>query len=373
MITDEQFMRLALQEARKGTGRTSPNPCVGAVIVKDGKVVSKGYHRKAGTPHAEINALQSADVSIDGATIYVTLEPCNHTGRTPPCSHAIVNSNIKRVVIGMEDPNPLVDGSGITYLQDNGVEVTTGVLRPECRAINRPFIKFITSGRPLVVMKAGVSLDGRINYQVGKSGWITGEQSSIYTHQLRDTYDAIMVGVGTILVDDPSLTTRRRDDKEGRDPVRIILDTQLRTPLSAKILSMHSKAPTWIFCDTKVSPEKVLSYSSCNVKVFPVGVDHDGSVNLEEVISVLGQEMITSILVEGGGIVHGSLLKKQLYDYAHLFYAPLFAGDQGVSVLCGPSIHSRKEAIHLERVRYSRLGDDLLVEGSFHYPGVASK
>ena len=205
---DIYFMRLALDEAKKGLGRTAPNPCVGAVIVKGDKVISRGYHKKAGAPHAEINALRKAGNKIKGATIYVTLEPCNHTGRTPPCSQAVAAAGIKRVVVGMKDPNPLVNGSGNTYLREHGLEVQSGVLEKECIEIDRPFIKHISTGMPFVVMKTGMSLDGKLTYQAGEPGQMTGEKSHRQLHSLRNTVDAILVGSGTVTADNPSLTTR---------------------------------------------------------------------------------------------------------------------------------------------------------------------
>ncbi len=367
MIPDHHYMRIALQEACKGVGRTSPNPCVGAVIVKEGRIISRGYHKKAGTPHAEVHAIQRAGDDAHDATIYVTLEPCNHTGRTPPCSHAIVESGIKRVVIGMEDPNPLVDGRGVDYLRQNGVDVIIGILSEECKKINRPFIKFITTSRPWIIMKAGVSLDGRINYQVGKSGWLTGSESLGYTHSLRGICDAIMVGIGTVLIDDPSLTTRRSDGCEGRDPIRIILDTDLRISTSAKILHLDSSAPTWIFCGPDASRIKMQELAAMDVKVFPVKVNRKGSLDLEEVVTVLGNEKITSVLVEGGAKVHGSMLKRQLVDHVNLFYAPIFAGNQGIPLVQGVSAKGRSDAITLKEVHYRRLGDDLLIEGDVVY------
>ncbi len=367
MIKDQYYMRMALQEARKGIGRTAPNPCVGAIIVKDNRIIAKGYHKKAGTPHAEVNALRKAGGEACDATIYVTLEPCNHTGRTPPCSHAILASGITRVVVGMEDPNPLVDGSGNSFLRKNGVEVVSGVLSEECRKINRPFIKFITTSRPWVVMKAGVSLDGRINYQKGQSGWITGAESHGRTHLSRDTYDAIMVGIGTVLIDDPSLTTRRSDGAAGRDAVRIILDTHLRLPTSTRMLHQESTAPTWVFCGPEFDGKKAQVLSSLGVRIFPVNVDFSGSLDLEEIMTVLGKEMISSVLVEGGAMVHGAMLNKKLVDHVTLFTAPLFAGDQGIPIIQGVSVEDRDGAIRLKDVHYRRLGDDLMIEGDVAY------
>jgi diaminohydroxyphosphoribosylaminopyrimidine deaminase / 5-amino-6-(5-phosphoribosylamino)uracil reductase len=359
-------MRMALKEALKGLGRTSPNPCVGAVVVKDDRVIAKGYHKKAGTPHAEINALRDAGKEAVGATLYVTLEPCNHTGRTPPCSHALVVAGIKRVVAGMEDPNPLVHGSGLDYLVNRKIEVLSGVLAEECREINRPFLKYITTSLPWVVMKAGISLDGRITYKKGTSGWITGPQSLRKVHRLRDISDAIMVGVGTICIDDPSLTTRLAHRK-GKDPVRVVLDTGLRIPPSAKILHLHSNASTWIFCGPEADSKKKEDLAAIGAIVRSVDLDDTGRVDAGQVLAVLGREGIISILVEGGSKVHGSMLRNRLVDHVNLFYAPLFAGDNGTPVVQGLSASERIEAIHLEKIRYQRFGDDMMVEGDVSY------
>ena len=359
-------MRLALKEARRALGRTSPNPCVGAVIVKDDRVIAKGYHEKAGRPHAEVNALRNAGAEADGATVYVTLEPCNHTGRTPPCSQALVMAGVKRVVVGMEDPNPLVHGSGLAYLQGQRIEVLSGVLSEECREINRPFLKHITTSTPWVIMKAGISLDGRITYKKGTGGWITGLESLKKTHQLRDVSDAIMVGIGTIAIDDPSLTTRLAGRK-GKDPVRIILDSNLRIPVSAKVLQLQSKASTWVFCGPEADLKKRDELVAIGATVRSVGRDSMGVLNLREVLAALGNEGITSVLVEGGARIHGSMLRNRLVDHVNLFYAPLFAGDNGISVVRGLSAEEKSGAIHLEKIRYKRFGDDLMVEGDVSY------
>ncbi|CAG0909590.1 unnamed protein product, partial [Cyprideis torosa] len=224
---DETLMLLALEEARKGAGRTSPNPCVGAVIVKDKKVIAKGFHEKAGQAHAEINALRLAGEYAHGATVYVTLEPCSHTGKTPPCCEALVRSGVSRVVYGMRDPNPLVSGKGIAYLEKHGVKVLGPVLEQQCMKLNESFITYITTGKPLVVLKAAISLDGRISYAPKKPGRITGDESRAYVHEMRNRYDAIMVGTTTVESDNPSLTTRLAKGG-GKDPHRIILDAGLR-------------------------------------------------------------------------------------------------------------------------------------------------
>jgi diaminohydroxyphosphoribosylaminopyrimidine deaminase/5-amino-6-(5-phosphoribosylamino)uracil reductase len=365
---DQYFMRLALREAKKGIGRTSPNPCVGAVIVKDGEVIAKGYHKKAGTPHAEINALRKAGNRAVGAEMYVTLEPCNHYGKTPPCSHAVAEAGIRRVVVGMEDPNPLVDGTGISYLRLKGIETTSGVLEQECRDINLPFIKNISSGLPFMVMKAGVSLDGKLNYSTGKPGWITGPQSGRKVHQLRNIYDAILVGSNTIKIDNPSLTTRLPRGK-GKDPVRIILDRTLSIQSDSKALTSESNAPTWIFCSDEVDQAKITLFQQAGIKLFPVAT-HKGKLDLKAVCQCLGENGITSVLVEGGGAIHGGMLQQRIYDYAHLFVAPIFAGSDGVSLLEDCPVSGRENAVSLEDVRYSRMGNDMMVSGKVVYPHI---
>ena len=359
---DIYFMRLALDEAKKGLGRTAPNPCVGAVIVKGDKVISRGYHKKAGAPHAEINALRKAGNKIKGATIYVTLEPCNHTGRTPPCSHAVAAAGIKRVVVGMTDPNPLVNGSGNTYLREHGLEVQSGVLEKECIEINRPFIKHISTGMPFVVMKTGMSLDGKLTYQAGEPGQMTGEKSHRQLHSLRNTVDAILVGSGTVTADNPSLTTRY--GKHGRDPLRVILDSNLILSLESKILHHNSLAPTIIFCSSS-SDKKKLSLLTKMKGVIVQTVSHDAKEKLDlvEILKHLGEMGICSLLVEGGAAIHSSFLKKGLVDRVMLFVAPLFAGTAGIGLLHDFPVAGRDQALKLKDVVYKRYGDDILIQG----------
>lgn len=363
---DVHYMRLALREARKGLGRTSPNPCVGAVIVKDGKVIGKGYHHKAGTPHAEIHALGAARQSVRGATMYVTLEPCNHTGRTPPCTKAIVESGLARVVVGLRDPNPLVDGTGMAFLIDRGVEVVSAVLEDECREVNHFFIKHIRTGLPWVILKAGVSLDGRLNYQRGQSGWITGPEAVAKAHRLRDQVDAILVGSGTIKIDNPALTTRLANGR-GRDATRVVIDSDLSSALDSRIYDLHSQAPTWVFCRENAPTDRRAAFASKKIRVFPVSGDTSG-ICLKEVVSRLGQEGVCSLLVEGGARIHGAFLKERLADFAHLLYAPIFAGDGGVPLVESFAARDRHSAPRLTGVRLRRLGEDILVSGKLLYP-----
>lgn len=359
-------MRMALNEARKALGRTSPNPCVGAVLVKDDVVVATGYHERAGTPHAEVHALRKAGDHARGATMFVTLEPCNHSGRTGPCSHAVVASGVRRVVIGMLDPNPLVAGGGERYLLDHDVEVTSGVLEDECRALNPAFIRYITSGRPLVALKAGISLDGRLNYQKGLGGSITGAASLARVHQLRDSYDAILVGRATAEIDNPSLTTRLGGG--GRDPVRVILDGTLALEETARVFHLQSEAVTWVFCKHSADHIKASTLRALGVTVTPVACDESGAMDLEIVLGELARQDIISVLVEGGGRVHSSFLRQRLADRVHLFYAPIFAGSGGEGVVSNLAVDGRESAIRLINTSWNRCGEDMLVEGEICYP-----
>ncbi|MBU0730494.1 MAG: bifunctional diaminohydroxyphosphoribosylaminopyrimidine deaminase/5-amino-6-(5-phosphoribosylamino)uracil reductase RibD [Proteobacteria bacterium] len=353
-------MKLALREAAKGIGKTSPNPCVGAVVVRGGKVVGKGYHRKAGTPHAEVNALRAAGELARGATIYVTLEPCNHTGRTPPCTKAILESGIKRVVVGMPDPNPQVKGGGCDFLTKKGLSVTSGVLEEECRAINRPFIKHIQTGLPWVILKAGCSLDGRIAVANGQSGWITNDQSRAEVHRVRNRVDAILIGVGTVLADDPSLTARL-PNRRGKDPLRVILDTQLRMPPQAKMLKQRSAAATWIFCGKQYDKARRNMLEDAGAIVRPVRVTN-GRLDLTAVLEILGSQQLTSVLVEGGSKVHGSFLRADLIDQALIFLAPILIGSDGIPLIDTMGLQSVQNARRFKTIRTRRFGDDIMID-----------
>jgi diaminohydroxyphosphoribosylaminopyrimidine deaminase/5-amino-6-(5-phosphoribosylamino)uracil reductase len=361
---DLGFMRLALREARKGLGKTSPNPCVGAVVVKNGRLIAKGYHHQAGAPHAEVNALAMAGRDAKGATIYVTLEPCNHTGRTPPCTEKILAAGINRVVVGMNDPNPLVNGSGNVYLASQGVSVSSGLLADECRQLNRPFIKHVTTGLPWVTMKAGLSVDGRIATRTGHSSWVTGEDSRRHVHRLRNRVDAILVGSGTALSDDPSLTTRL-PGRPGRDPLRVVLDSSLRISAQARMLQLESAAPTWIFCGAGADHVRRRQLLEAGAVVKMVDNDPAGGLDLPAVLKELGRADITSLLVEGGGQVHASFLKQNLYDQANLFIAPIFIGGDGISVVGELGFDQIGESKRFRPVKTRKFGDDIMIEGLF--------
>lgn len=364
----EHYMRQALKEARKGVGRTSPNPCVGTVIVKNNTVIATGYHKKAGTPHAEIHALQKAGDRAVGADLYVTLEPCNHHGRTGPCSHAIAAAGIKRVIVGTRDPNPLVNGSGVDYLRDEGIEVTCGVLEKACQDINKAFMKYIISSRPWVAIKAGLSLDGRLNYRCGEGGVITGPESFRKVHRLRDTFDAILVGIGTVNADNPALTTRVQRGR-GKNPVRIILDSQLQIDENARVLDVEATTQTWIFCLKTADPGKIKRLTQRGATLFPIDPDQQNRVDLDTVLKTLAAREIVSVMVEGGAIVHGAFLSRRLVDSAYLFYAPIFAGDGGVPLVAGLQVSGGKEnAVRLVDITTRRFGNDWMVKGSVVYP-----
>lgn len=353
-------MGFALEEAKKGVGRTSPNPAVGAVIVKDGMVVGRGYHKKAGTPHAEIHAIHDAGHATTDATLYVTLEPCNHTGRTPPCTEAILKAGIGRVVIGMSDLNPKVTGGGADYLLSRGVDVCSGILEQQCRDLNRPFIKHSTTGLPWIIMKAGLSLDGKITFLPGQGAALTGPESKRFVHQLRNQVDAILIGVETALIDNPSLTTRLEGIEETRDPVRIVLDSRLRLPADCRLITQASSAETWVFCGEQASGEKEAQLVKGGTRVFRLPVDGDNRIDLAEMLRFLGLKNITSVLVEGGARVHGAFYQQHLVDELLLFYAPFIIGDRGTPLVHGYSLTGRTEAPLLSTTSIQSLGNDVL-------------
>ncbi|MFO7761213.1 MAG: bifunctional diaminohydroxyphosphoribosylaminopyrimidine deaminase/5-amino-6-(5-phosphoribosylamino)uracil reductase RibD [Thermodesulfobacteriota bacterium] len=358
---DQAYMQIALREAKKGMGRTSPNPCVGAVIVKEGKVIARGWHAGAGSPHAEIVALRKAGEQARNAVIYVTLEPCNHTGRTPPCTKAILESGISRVVAGMTDPNPLVSGQGCAYLKSKGVSVTIGVLEDKCRNLNLPFEKMITTGLPWIILKGGVTMDGRIAPGTGKNCWITGESARLEVHRLRDRLDAIMVGSSTAVIDDPCLNVRL-GHKKSRDPLRLVLDTNLRLSPRARMLKGKSAADTWIFCGPEPDEIKARELEKAGAKIIRSNLDEDGYLEPRSVMQYLADEGINSVLVEGGGKVHASLLKQDLVDRVILFFAPFFLGGEAVPFIADLALTSRDNPRRFRIERCRRFGGDLMVE-----------
>ncbi|NLI13263.1 bifunctional diaminohydroxyphosphoribosylaminopyrimidine deaminase/5-amino-6-(5-phosphoribosylamino)uracil reductase RibD [Pelotomaculum propionicicum] len=362
---DRIFMKTALELAVRARGRTSPNPMVGAVVVREGKIIGQGYHLKAGTPHAEIHALNEAGQEAKGATLYVTLEPCCHHGRTGPCTEAVINAGIARVVAAMADPNPLVAGKGLARLREAGIDVTLGVMEKEALRLNEVFIKYITTGSPFVVAKAAMSLDGKIATRSGKSKWITGPAARAFGHRLRDWYDAILVGIGTVLADDPSLTTRLPGGG-GRDPVRVILDSRARIPPQARVLTQQSEAPTIIAVTSAAPPERLKTLRESGAVVLVV--NEGPRVDLAELLRILGSRGITSVLIEGGAGVHGSAISAGLVDKVAWFIAPkIIGGATAPGPVGGTGADDPAGASALERVRVRRLGPDILLEGYFKH------
>ncbi|WP_296732228.1 bifunctional diaminohydroxyphosphoribosylaminopyrimidine deaminase/5-amino-6-(5-phosphoribosylamino)uracil reductase RibD [Anaerovibrio sp.] len=356
-MQDELFMREALRVARNAAGRTSPNPLVGAVIVRDGRIIAQGWHRKAGTPHAEIHALNMAGELARGATVYVTLEPCSHYGRTGPCAKALVEAGVARVVIAMTDPNPKVAGNGIKILEDAGIQVETGVLREEAVKLNEVFLKWITEKMPFVVMKTAMSLDGKIATATGQSQWITNEKSREYTHLLRDTYDGIMVGINTAIKDNPSLTTRLKD-RPGKHPVRIVVDSKGRLPLDSKLVT-DGAAKTIVAVSGLANTGTVQALESAGVEVIVAG---DERVDLRELMLRLAQKDICSVLVEGGGQLNYSLLEQGLVDKVYAFIAPkLIGGRDALTPVEGEGFAELSRAVSLTDVETELIAGDILI------------
>ena len=358
---EREVMQRAVDQAKRG--RTSPNPRVGAAIVRDGAVLSTGFHAKAGEAHAEVAAIRNADGSVEGATLYVTLEPCNHQGRTGPCTEAIIEAGIARVVIGCRDPAPHVPGA-IDRLVEAGVEVEVGLLGQECAALISDFAKHIRTGLPFVTLKAAVTLDGKIATRSGDSKWITGEEARAETHRMRDQSDAILVGVGTVLADDPKLTVRHI---EGRDPIRVVLDANLRTPPTAAILdpARTSSAGTLIFHAGDAETSRRDALSAPGVDLIPVSRGARG-VDLNEVLRTLGERDVVRLLVEGGSHVHGSFLDLGLADRAAIFVAPRILGDaDAIPFATGSGVDSIERAWRLSATQIRTFGSDWLVSGDF--------
>lgn len=358
----EKFMRMALELAGQARGRTSPNPLVGAVIVKDGEVVGQGYHRKAGTPHAEIHALREAGDKSRGATLYVTLEPCSHFGRTPPCSEAVISAGIAEVYVAMQDPNSLVAGRGIKQMREAGLTVHVGLMENEACKLNEIFSKYITTKVPFVLLKSAMTADGKIATGVGHSKWVTGEAARAKVHELRDWYDAILVGVNTVLADNPSLTCRLPEG--GRDPVRIILDSAARTPPEALVLTQESSAPTYVAVTDKAPLDRIKALTAVNAKIIRVSQDLHGRVDLRELLDKLGEMEVTSLLVEGGAEVAASFLDQGLIDKILTFIAPkIIGGRQAPGPVGGIGKVLMSQAIKLNDTCWGRVGDDFFIEG----------
>jgi diaminohydroxyphosphoribosylaminopyrimidine deaminase/5-amino-6-(5-phosphoribosylamino)uracil reductase len=360
---DRRFMRLALNQARKGLGRSSPNPAVGAVVVNDGRVVGRGYHAKAGTPHAEIHALRDAGEMAKGATVYCTLEPCNHLGRTPPCSHALLEAGVKRVVFGASDPNPRAQGGG-EYLAAHGVEVLAGVMQDACNEEHRFFFTHIAKGRPHVLLKTAATLDGKTASRTGHSRWVTGEASRRYVHKLRNWLDCICVGSGTALTDDPSLTCRLPG---GRDPIRVIVDSRLRLSPQAKVLDKNVGGGCVLACSESADQDKAKALEDAGAGLLRLPPGPDG-LDLEIMLSELGKMGHASILLEGGAGLAWGFLRAGLVDEVMYFFAPkLIGGETAPPMIGGKGFAKMSHAIRLEKPGLRRMGDDILMYSKLIY------
>lgn len=358
-------MHLALSLARKGMGATSPNPMVGAVLVRGNRLVGKGYHRKAGMPHAEVVALQEAGEEAKGANLYVNLEPCVHVGRTPPCVNAIIAAGVRRVVVAMLDPNPLVNGMGIEALKKAGIEVKVGLLEEEARRLNEAFVVYMEKKRPFFTMKGAVSLDGKIATKTCDSKWISNEESRRYVNKLRSAVDAIMVGINTVILDNPLLIPRMARPK--KYPVRIILDSKLRIPFSCDLVKTSEKYKTWVFTADDSRPDKEAKLRSMGIDVLRVPKDENGRVSPGHVCEELYKREIVHVLLEGGGEINSGLLKEGLLDKIVLFYAPILIGGKAAyNLIGGKGIDFLKDAYKVDITAVKRFKEDIYLEGYVH-------
>jgi diaminohydroxyphosphoribosylaminopyrimidine deaminase/5-amino-6-(5-phosphoribosylamino)uracil reductase len=430
-VNDLFYMKLALKLAARGAGWVSPNPMVGAVVVQDGQMVGKGYHRRAGAPHAEVEALRKAGDAARGAELYVTLEPCNHQGRTPPCTRAILDAGVRRVIVATRDPNPQVRGGGAEFLASHGVKVEVGLLESKARRLNEAWFKWVETGLPWVMAKAACSLDGRIATYTGESQWLTGEAARAFAHKIRHRADAILVGLGTILADNPQLTTRLGGRKKmiggggkgrqahlqsspnppppipqgsgkagpgavpspdalvaqasrlcspdpflesyprrsGKDPIRVVLDSRLRLPLTARVLHLASPAPTWVATTGEGAKDrgkvKALKDLGAEVLVLP---EDSGRVALKPLLGLLGRRQVQSLLVEGGAETLGSFFDRRLVDQFYFFYAPkILGGKTAPGILAGQGVAHLKDALQARDLTIRRMRGDLLIYGYLEY------
>ena len=359
MNHDTYYMQLALELAKKGCGYVSPNPMVGAVIVKNEKIIGSGYHERYGEAHAERNALAACFESPKGATMYVTLEPCCHHGKQPPCVDAIIEAGISHVVVGCGDPNPLVGGKGIEVLRNHGILVTEHVMEEECRKLNNIFFHFIQTKRPYVVMKYAMTLDGKIATYTGASQWITGEEARAHVHEQRHRCRAILVGIGTVLADDPLLTCRMEG---GRNPIRIICDTNLRTPLDSQVVQTAKEVPTILAtCCQEKEKHFVYEQAGCHILTIPKENEY---VNLQILMQLLGEQGIDSILLEGGATLNWSALQSGIVQKVMAYIAPkLFGGKTAKTPISGLGFSTPATGVALENTSLQQLGNDIFIEG----------
>ncbi|MDF2879322.1 MAG: riboflavin biosynthesis protein RibD [Clostridia bacterium] len=364
---ESKYMQRALELAEKGVGFVNPNPLVGAVIVKNNKMIGEGFHAVYGGPHAEINAFKDAAFknnaeAVKGATLYVTLEPCSHYGKTPPCAHAIVERGIGKVVVAMEDPNPEVAGRGIDILRQHGIEVVTGVLEQESRQQNEIFLKYITTNLPFCILKTAMTLDGKTATQSGDSKWITSEGARAYVHQVRHRVAGIMVGIGTIIQDDPLLNTRL-EEGGGSDPIRIIADSHAKIPLESKVLNISSKAQTIIVTTEFAEKEKLKKLKDKGAEIIVTPLINKG-VDLKYLMKKLGERKIDSVLLEGGSTLNYSALEARIIDKINIFIAPkLIGGREAKTPIGGVGKMLMKDAVSVKDINIRSFEPDMMIEG----------
>lgn len=355
---EEKYMRRAIELAKKGTGHVNPNPLVGAVIVKDGRIIGEGYHARYGDLHAERNAFGNLTEEAEGAEMYVTLEPCCHHGKQPPCTQAVIEHGIRKVYVGSDDPNSLVAGKGIKQLRDAGIEVETQVLKAECDALNPVFFHYITAQTPYVVMKYAMTLDGKTACHTGESRWVTGEKARAHVQETRNALSGIMVGVQTVINDDPSLTCRIPG---GRNPIRIICDSRLRTPLDSRIVRTAEEVST-ILATVSRDESRIQEYEARKVQVMVTG-EKDGRVDLKELMRRLGEQKIDGILLEGGGTLNQSALSAGIVQHVQVYVAPKFFGGQGqYSPVTGIGVDIPEQAWKCRNLQISQFDGDVLLE-----------
>ncbi|MDF2522460.1 MAG: riboflavin biosynthesis protein RibD [Clostridiales bacterium] len=362
MNAHEYYMKRALELAKGGWGKTNPNPLVGAVIVKNGEIIAEGFHEAIGHAHAEASALQNSKQSVEGCTLYVNLEPCSHYGRTPPCAKAIIEAGIKEVIVAMVDPNPKVAGRGIQMLKDAGIQVTVGILELEAKKLNEIFIHYISEKKPFVIMKTAMTLDGKAASISGGSKWITGECSRQYVHVMRDRVSAIMVGVNTVIKDNPMLTARL-PLKECKDPIRIIVDSIGRIPIESDVLHVHSNAGVILATTSSINKEKEKLLLNKGVRIVKAGGEN-GIVDLTLLMDELYKMEIDSVLLEGGGTLNASALKAGIVDKVMMFISPkIIGGSSAITPVEGEGILHMKDALKLQDLSVSRFDEDVLIEG----------
>ncbi len=359
--TDARYMKQAIRLARRGRGKTSPNPMVGALVVKNGEVLGEAYHHEAGKPHAEVLALAKAGKGAKGATLYTNLEPCCHTEkRTPPCTDAIIGSGIRRVVAAIKDPNPRVLGKGVDKLLWAGIEVVEGLCAAEAEALNAAYIKHARTGHPLVILKAAMTLDGRIATASGESQWISGKRARLEVDRMRAYADAVLVGIGTVLADNPMLTLRRL---KGKNPLRIVIDPQLKIPLQSNLVTTVSSAGTLIYTTLKAPSKKIKQLQEKGLQVVALTMQK-GSIPFEHVLDDLGKRGIMNLLIEGGGGVNGIALRSKSVDRVIFYIAPkMLCGDDAISVASGKALKMLSDAVILEELKWRQVGEDLCLEG----------